>query len=396
MKQNSLNNIVQKYFRISFCVLAGLGIVLIIFVIAFVFGDNKTSVVDDVDFSINIVDVGQGDAVLIVLPTNEIALIDAGSVSNENKLLQYLDTTVLKDPNKMIDYAILTHPDDDHYGGLSAVLQKYGVRKFYRPNVVAYNPLDSSFVDLGFVDSDKDSVYGIESYSYSNAVDSIYKYSEQVSINTDMPQIIKGHTSNLNNNWTISIYPFGTKQIAGNVDNNYSPVIIVECRQNKFVFSGDSDGKILSAFVGQQQEHGILGLGADFVLLGHHGSNSNGTNSKEFLEYVFANDRAQDVNMTSKIVAISVGKNNYGHPSTEVLARLQQMGVDSDNIYRTDYDGNIVVSVDKNEHSIVSTIVLQTYDNIIASIAQVSLILFVVIFALLCILITVQLILQKR
>ena len=43
---------------------------------------------------------------------------------------------------------------------------------------------------------------------------------------------------------------------------------------------------------------------------------------------------------------ISVGYNSYGHPSGEVLERLSQYGAQ---VYRTDLDGNISITVGKSD-----------------------------------------------
>ncbi|MFL5322146.1 MAG: MBL fold metallo-hydrolase, partial [Myxococcaceae bacterium] len=68
-------------------------------------------------------DVGEGDATLIVSPVGKTVLIDAGpleSVSHLNNRLSELVT-------EPIDLLVLTHPHADHFGGMTAVLQNVGV-----------------------------------------------------------------------------------------------------------------------------------------------------------------------------------------------------------------------------------------------------------------------------
>jgi competence protein ComEC len=68
-------------------------------------------------------------------------------------------------------------------------------------------------------------------------------------------------------------------------------------------------------------------LSADFLKIAHHGSKY--ATSTEFLDSV-----------KPKEVIISVGKNNrYGHPTEEVLSRLEERGI---TILRTDQSGDIV------------------------------------------------------
>ena len=64
----------------------------------------------------------------------------------------------------------------------------------------------------------------------------------------------------------------------------------------------------------------------DLLIAGHHGSKSS--TSKELLEAV-----------RPYTVIISVGENSYGHPSDEVLERLEKYGC---TVYRTDEHGTII------------------------------------------------------
>jgi competence protein ComEC len=63
-------------------------------------------------------DVGQGDSILIKTPTKNV-LIDGGPAGASSKLLNYLNTYNVS----KIDLLFVTHPEDDHIGGLPAVMQ---------------------------------------------------------------------------------------------------------------------------------------------------------------------------------------------------------------------------------------------------------------------------------
>jgi competence protein ComEC len=71
--------------------------------------------------------------------------------------------------------------------------------------------------------------------------------------------------------------------------------------------------------------------------VGHHGSGSS--SSEEFLS-------GCSVSPERKYGVIGVGKNNYGHPTEEVLTRLREGGF---NIYRTDIDGIVELVSDGRE-----------------------------------------------
>ena len=70
--------------------------------------------------------------------------------------------------------------------------------------------------------------------------------------------------------------------------------------------------------------------GIDALVVGHHGSKSS---SCEELLSEMAGGKA----------IISVGKNNYGMPATEVLERLKSFGY---TVFRTDMDGNVEIRID--------------------------------------------------
>ena len=78
-------------------------------------------------------------------------------------------------------------------------------------------------------------------------------------------------------------------------------------------------------------ERGLIGE-TDVFCLAHHGSRTSG-DEKILWE------------ISPKYVIISVGyRNSYGHPSKQVLQTLEDGGVRSGNIYRTDRDGAIRVT----------------------------------------------------
>jgi competence protein ComEC len=69
----------------------------------------------------------------------------------------------------------------------------------------------------------------------------------------------------------------------------------------------------------------------DILKVGHHGSKYS--TSLSFLEEI-----------KPKLAVISVGANNsYGHPATEILQRLKDLGI---KIMRTDINGEIEVVSD--------------------------------------------------
>lgn len=72
---------------------------------------------------------------------------------------------------------------------------------------------------------------------------------------------------------------------------------------------------------------------AEVFIAGHHGSKAS--NSAKLLETI-----------KPECIIISLGENNYGHPSGEVLERFQSIGAE---VYRTDMNGNITVRLGRED-----------------------------------------------
>jgi hypothetical protein len=94
---------------------------------------------------------------------------------------------------------------------------------------------------------------------------------------------------------------------------------------------------------GTEAEDSLLGSGynldADVLKVGHHGSNSG--SSLAFLSAV-----------SPAVSVIEVGEgNDYGHPTSKTLAAWQSTG---STVYRTDMDGNIVVTTDGEDITVIT------------------------------------------
>jgi hypothetical protein len=110
--------------------------------------------------------------------------------------------------------------------------------------------------------------------------------------------------------------------------NDDSLVLRLHYRNRDILLPGDAE---------KQAEHAILeenkaeALRADVLKVGHHGGKNSTT-----LEFLAA--------VQPRVAIISVGeKNTYGHPSSELLKRLEAVGV---RILRTDRDGAVQVLTD--------------------------------------------------
>lgn len=233
-------------------------------------------------------DVGQGDAILIMQGSNQI-LIDGGPSGQilMEKLGRYVPFW-----DREIEMVIATHPDQDHIEGLLGAMKSYKVGSLMETTAQSESQLYEKFEGLI---SEKQ----------------IQKIISQpgMKIKFDQAEIeILG--------------PRGEVPIGETKDTNaYSIVTRLVFGQNSFLFTGDlPDGEENKLIQGKND------LQADVLKVSHHGSKYS--TSGEFLEAVEPRD-----------AIISVGKNNrYGHPAPEVVDRLQGRKI---NIFRTDESGDI-------------------------------------------------------
>lgn len=239
---------------------------------------------------IHFIDVGQADAIYISLPNDQDILIDAGNRADGATVVSYLRNQGVDD----IELLIATHPHEDHIGGLPDVLNMFEVENIIDSGYPADTAAFNTYFTTVQAEGAKYAQAGYQSFTYGNAT----------------LKILTGHEY-----WEDV--------------NNYSVVCRLDTGGIEFLFMGDAESPVESNLYGD--------LSAEILKVGHHGSSSGTT--KSFLDIV-----------KPKAVIISVGVgNDYGHPSNEVLSRLQSAGA---NIYRTDEQGTIIVTTNGSTYSI--------------------------------------------
>ncbi|VHV24956.1 DNA uptake transporter [Clostridioides difficile] len=252
----------------------------ILIIISLLIGCDKKSLL-----SIHIIDVGQGDSILVQTPTNKNILIDGGDEDSENIIISYLRQKRIK----TIDIIIATHPDSDHIGSLDNVIKKFNVNSIYMPE------------------------QSTDSEAYQNLINSC------TDKNLSIQHLYKNDVLNIDNN--INIYVLSPSYIQEESNLN-SIVFKLTFNDNSFLFMGDAEEENKKEIL-----HSFKLNNINFIKIGHHGSNSS--SSLEFIKKI-----------SPDIAAISCGyKNQYGHPHREVINNLKQNHV---SIYRTDRIGDIV------------------------------------------------------
>ena len=128
------------------------------------------------DLCVSYVAVNSADAIVIELPDDKLMLIDSAKGNSKDLLLNYLADKIFNDrADKVIDYFIITHPDDDHYGGAVSVLTEYDVKSIYRPKALGYDEGERFKNDGKTTKEDSYKVKGSSSNSsYNKAIEAIY------------------------------------------------------------------------------------------------------------------------------------------------------------------------------------------------------------------------------
>ncbi|MCM1087665.1 MAG: MBL fold metallo-hydrolase [Muribaculaceae bacterium] len=262
-------------------------LILSIFMSGFSFETVTVSAADPDKMEVHFMDVGQGDATLIICGKHAM-LIDTGDSSKGTAIQNYLQ----KQKIEKLDYLILTHPDSDHIGGAPVILTKFDVKKVFMSN---YEKDNKDYQKLIQTLDDKRTEY-------------------------KTPQV--GFRYFLG---TAVITFIAPNDIYDN-PNDSSIACIIKNGDTKFLFTGDA---------GEDAEQDILDteldISADVYHVGHHGSKYS--TSEEFLEAV---------NPDYAVISCAEG-NSYGHPHAETLNKLRMGGI---KVYRTDEEGAIVAVSD--------------------------------------------------
>lgn len=250
----------------------------------------------DADVSFHFIDVGQGDAALIL--TDEAAVvIDTGTVSSGDSLVSYIEKYTDK-----VDCLVISHPHEDHMGGAAELITSVEVDEVIM------------------------SAYSSDAAFFSRALDAMEERDVKVT------EAALGETYTFGD---IELTVLSPKRDYDDKNNN-SVVMRAEVDGVSALFTGDAESSA---------EEDILDgypslLRCDILKVGHHGSTTSTT--EKFLDAV-----------SPEYAVISCGEgNSYGHPHRETLGKLESRGIE---YYRTDEDsvnGAVVISVDGGKFSV--------------------------------------------
>ncbi len=252
------------------------------------------------NLDVHIIDVGQGDAILILTPEKKSVLIDAGVSENKEYLVEYIRALGVS----TVDYFVLTHPHADHIGGAAAVFDAFSVSNVFMPDVTNDSKM---FLNLEYKIADEGC--GI----------TVPETKETVTVGSAILTCL-GPVKNYGEDFL----------------NDMSLVLRLDYGKTSFLFTGDAEEKAENDMLALLPKSDFK---ADVLKLGHHGSSTS--TSPAFL------------NAVSPIFAVaSCGANNeYGHPHQEVLSALQERGI---TLLRTDEDDNVVFTSDGSKVTLLA------------------------------------------
>jgi len=276
---------------------------------------------------VSVLDVGQGDAILVRTPSGKHLLIDGGGTVRFGKPEEAWK--VRRDPFEVgadvvvpllkrrgvqeIDALFITHADADHIGGLPAVLDNIPVRRIFFNGTV--KPGETS--ERLFREALRRGIPIVSAY-------------DGLSVRADDATEIR------------FLFPRdeGALQVEEE-QNEASLVFLLTAYSRTFLFTGDIDAAgeqaILDASRASERQGGGGGPAVDVMKVAHHGSKTSTT--EPWLDA-----------WKPKAAVISAGRNNiYGHPHPSVTERLQDRGALT---FRTDLHGEVQFRVTKESFSV--------------------------------------------
>ena len=244
---------------------------------------------------VSIINVGQGDAILLHFKSGENILIDTGGVLSFQKEWQKKkrETSIAKDiiiPSlkafgiKKLDYLIISHGDYDHIGGSFELIKNFPVKQV-------------------FFNKGKDSIY--EKDLQNLLLKKGISYEK-----------IRRKQLLFKENGLFFINPKEEKN-----ENEDSLIVYTSMEKRNILFMAD---------VGKEKEKELIQAynlpEMDILKVGHHGSKNSSSNY--FLKTILP-----------QYAVISVGKNYYGHPHQETIERLKEVDAST---YMTSIHGGIL------------------------------------------------------
>jgi competence protein ComEC len=275
---------------------------IIIFVLigANIFLFNSIFLKDAPKLKVTFLDVGQGDAIFLEFPDGKNMLVDSGPKTFfRDAGERFIAPFLRREGIEKLDFIVNSHPDHDHLGGIPFLMRNFRI---------------GEITDAGLLDSTK--IF----HDYRNLIDSL-RLSYKI--------VKRGELFGGFNDGRIYILNPGTSydSVSPSNLNDQSVVMKIVYDKTSLLLTGDAQSESENMMISRYKNY----LHSDIIKCAHHGSMTS--SGEEFLKYV-----------NPSVALISVGyKNQFKHPSPEVIRRLRQRGIQ---IHRTDQEGAVIFESD--------------------------------------------------
>jgi competence protein ComEC len=247
---------------------------------------------------VTVLDVGQGDAILIEGSRGGRLLVDGGP--DPDRLLVELDRRI-PPWDRRIDALILSHPHEDHVAGLALLLDRYRVGRVFEPGMRGPGP------------------------GYAAWLDRMGRRPARARLSLAAGDRLAVDEIALQVLWPIRGSVPADPPDSGTGINNVSVVLLGSIGERRFLLAGDVEEAIDPSLTATRLPT------LDLLKVAHHGSRTATTQA-----FVTA--------VRPRVAIASAGRGNpYGHPAKATLDRLANAGA---KVFRTDRDGSVTVAFD--------------------------------------------------